>query len=408
MDSGGSASAGEERGTGVLDESRPAAHRAERVHGAVVLGEVPGVGAVHGHAAHRVESARCRRRRARGSCAASRPATRRRAGRRDERRPAAAHLDQFGEDRDRDLLGRLGAQVDAGRCPQRSDPLLGDLGSSRSHARTAAARFGDATRPTYAPRASAPPDAPPRPRCPGSRRRRTAPRRCRAAQVGRARDPLGAGECVGIGDRVEHGHSPAGRAAEGRQGGRDRASRPRSTAAARADAVPRRSPASRRSGRSSPARRRRRRAAPRPGLLREPEQAGLTVGERAQRLADDDGLGAAAADPALDRAVRMDDAARARAERRSAAGPRRPSRARTAARPLDSSAARAKVANASRSSAAVSEALLVQDLPTPWAGVIGMSMLRTPRCHSASTTALAIAGGAPTVADSPTPLAPIG
>ena len=41
-------------------------------------------------------------------------------------------------------------------------------------------------------------------------------------------------------------------------------------------------------------------------------------------------------------------------------------------------------------------------------GVIGMSMLRTPRCHSASTTALAIAGGAPTVADSPTPLAPIG
>ena len=41
-------------------------------------------------------------------------------------------------------------------------------------------------------------------------------------------------------------------------------------------------------------------------------------------------------------------------------------------------------------------------------GVIGMSMLRTPRCHSASTTALAIAGGAPTVADSPTPLAPSG
>ena len=35
-------------------------------------------------------------------------------------------------------------------------------------------------------------------------------------------------------------------------------------------------------------------------------------------------------------------------------------------------------------------------------------MLRTPRCHSASTTAFAIAGGAPTVADSPTPFAPIG
>ena len=41
-------------------------------------------------------------------------------------------------------------------------------------------------------------------------------------------------------------------------------------------------------------------------------------------------------------------------------------------------------------------------------GVIGMSMLRTPRCHSASTTALAMADGAPTVAHSPTPFAPIG
>src|SRR3954471_11231943 len=43
-----------------------------------------------------------------------------------------------------------------------------------------------------------------------------------------------------------------------------------------------------------------------------------------------------------------------------------------------------------------------------FSGVIGMSMWRTPRCESASTTALAIAGGAPTVADSPTPLAPNG
>src|SRR4029079_14866577 len=41
-------------------------------------------------------------------------------------------------------------------------------------------------------------------------------------------------------------------------------------------------------------------------------------------------------------------------------------------------------------------------------GVIGIWMWRTPRCHIASTIALAIAGGAPTVGDSPTPLAPIG
>ena len=43
-------------------------------------------------------------------------------------------------------------------------------------------------------------------------------------------------------------------------------------------------------------------------VLREAKQPGLSVDERAERLADDDGLGAAAADPTLDRAVRMDDA----------------------------------------------------------------------------------------------------
>src|SRR5437773_12395844 len=43
-----------------------------------------------------------------------------------------------------------------------------------------------------------------------------------------------------------------------------------------------------------------------------------------------------------------------------------------------------------------------------FSGVIGMSRCVTPRCRSASTTALAIAGGAPTVADSPTPFPPNG
>ena len=41
-------------------------------------------------------------------------------------------------------------------------------------------------------------------------------------------------------------------------------------------------------------------------------------------------------------------------------------------------------------------------------GRIGISTCVTPRCASASTTAFAIAGGAPTVADSPTPFAPSG
>jgi hypothetical protein len=40
--------------------------------------------------------------------------------------------------------------------------------------------------------------------------------------------------------------------------------------------------------------------------------------------------------------------------------------------------------------------------------VSGMSMLRTPSGHSASITAFTNAAGDPTVADSPTPLAPIG
>jgi hypothetical protein len=42
------------------------------------------------------------------------------------------------------------------------------------------------------------------------------------------------------------------------------------------------------------------------------------------------------------------------------------------------------------------------------AGVHGMSMCVIPNGSSASTIALTIAGGEPTVADSPMPLAPIG
>src|SRR5581483_11591649 len=42
------------------------------------------------------------------------------------------------------------------------------------------------------------------------------------------------------------------------------------------------------------------------------------------------------------------------------------------------------------------------------AGVTGMSMWRTPNGSSASTTAFTRAGGEPTLADSPTPLAPRG
>ena len=137
-------------------------------------------------------------------------------------------------------------------------------------------------------------------------------------------------------------------------------------------------------------------------VLREAEEPRLAVGERAERLADDDGLGAAPADPALDRAVGMDEPARA--------GPRR---GRPADR--DDGGDRERPTGGLELGGAREDAVIGrQEMPfscrivhTFW-GVIGMSMLRTPRCHRASTTALAIAGGAPTVADSPTPLAPIG
>ena len=47
-------------------------------------------------------------------------------------------------------------------------------------------------------------------------------------------------------------------------------------------------------------------------VLRQPEQPRLAVGEGVERLADDDGLGRLATHPALDRAIGMDDARRAR------------------------------------------------------------------------------------------------
>lgn len=52
---------------------------------------------------------------------------RRRSGGSDEGGPTTADLNELGEDREGDLLGRLGPDVEPGRRPQRSDPLLGDL-----------------------------------------------------------------------------------------------------------------------------------------------------------------------------------------------------------------------------------------------------------------------------------------
>ena len=131
----------------------------------------------------------------------------------------------------------------------------------------------------------------------------------------------------------------------------------------------------------------------------QPQEPRLSVTEGAERLADDDRLGAAPADPALDAAVRMDDPARpGPGGRRTTDRDDRGDRERLPGRlELGCASERGR-----------------QLTPFSWRmvqtfwGVSGISMWRTPRCHKASTTALAIAGGAPTVADSPTPFAPSG
>src|SRR5829696_4265727 len=119
------------------------------------------------------------------------------------------------------------------------------------------------------------------------------------------------------------------------------------------------------------------------GVLGQAQEAWLAVDEGTERLSDDDRLGAAPTDPALDRAIGMDDPRRA--------GTR-------GCRPLD----RHDRGHSERSTCSLELGCPPEDRPrhqlpaTPlswrmaqtfW-GVMGMSMLRTPRCHRASTTAL--------------------
>ena len=318
----------------------------------------------------------------------------------------APDLDELGEDRQGDLLGRLPAEVEAGRRAQCREPLLGDPRPRRGarpepRRRASARRRGRRT--TRPGRARRP--APPRPRppgvatttagaTPGSRPAMSVPVTTRSAP----------GERVRVGDRIEDRDAPAGgraerdqRAGDGCRPGhpQDRCGQmrfhvdlqraPRMTGHDQLDDAV-----------AAPALGR--------GVLRQAQQPWLTVDERAERLAHDDRLGAAAADPAFDGAVRVDDPRRAGARRgrppdRHDGGDReRP------ARRLELGGAREDRARGHDPDVIPFSWRIAQ---TFW-GVIGMSMLRTPRCQSASTTALAMAGGAPTVADSPTPLAPIG
>ena len=172
----------------IVDEAGPAAHRAEGVDDPVVLGEVAGVLPVHGHPADGIDEhdvvddgRGVGRPGERGGIA---PGQGRRTRRRHEGGPATADLDELGEDGEGDLLGRLGAEVEAGRGAERGDPLGFEHVSSRSHVtdhgrprrRRDEPDVGDVAR-------AAPRGPPPRPRRPGSPRRRTAARRTRASRA---------------------------------------------------------------------------------------------------------------------------------------------------------------------------------------------------------------------------------
>ena len=143
----------------LLDEARPTADRAERVDDAVVLGEVAGVPrstVMPQTGSSRTMSSTTGLESAATGSPARRAGERRRPGRRHEVRPAAADLDELGEDREGDLLGRLGAEVDARPAPAARRAAPRRRPSRRAAtARTTSARVGEATRPDVATRRGA-------------------------------------------------------------------------------------------------------------------------------------------------------------------------------------------------------------------------------------------------------------
>src|SRR4051794_4465927 len=297
----------------LLDEPGPAPDGAERVDDAVVIGEVPGVSALDRHAADRIDQDdvvndgfECDRLRddAGDRCGA---------WRRDEVGAASADLDELGKDRQGHLFGRLGTDIHPGRRPQRADPLVTDRcllakplandsptrrGRDEAHVRgLTRERKADGL---LVPDALARDD---------DIRRGVG---VEPADVGRCVDAFCARERVGVGDRVDDGHSPAGRRAKRREraGDRGRPDDPEEWCGQmrfhvdlqRAPRVAGHDELDDAVGPPSLAR----------TVLRQPKEPRLAIADRPQRLADDDRLGAAAADPALDRAVGEDDAGRAR------------------------------------------------------------------------------------------------
>ena len=136
-------------------------------------------------------------------------------GRCDEVRPAAPDLDELGQDREGDLLGGLGADVEAGRCSQRGDPVVADrrlLAQPLAHdagtcRRRDEAHVGHVTRERE----------PDRLLVPDPLARDDDIRRCigvETADVGRGVDAFRGRERLRVGDGVDDGHPPAGGRAE--------------------------------------------------------------------------------------------------------------------------------------------------------------------------------------------------
>ena len=237
----------------LLDEPGPAADRAEGVDDPVVLGEVAGVRAVDGHAADRVEQHdvvddRFERRSSRamppatvaGPGEATKSARPRRtwtsSARIESATSSAVSAPRSRPAGARSAASRSSATVVSSRSHVADDAGPGRRGDEPDVRR----RRGSATAPTAS--SSQIPW-----------RRDDDVRRgvgVEAADVGRGDDPIGAREGVGLGDRVDDGDTASPAAEPRRASAPAIGVVPMTQRTGAADAVPRRSPACHRNGRS--------------------------------------------------------------------------------------------------------------------------------------------------------------
>ncbi len=267
---------------------------------------------LHGHAADGIEQDDVRSRRDRGLLQSAGLATgeRGRSRRGDEVGPTATDGDELGEDRQGDLCRRLGAEVQARGSTKRGEALGGHAGllpepgpdGDRPSRRRDEPGVGDVAHERGGQRLLVP----------LALRRDDDVRRDVERQTGQVRlgdDPPGCRERIRGRDRVDEGDGEAGRGTELDERPRDRGGAGDPQRRGREDGfhvdlqgatgvagheVVDDTVAATRIGRH---------------LLRDPKQTRLAVDEGPEGLLDDDRLGAAAADPALDPTAGMDDPA---------------------------------------------------------------------------------------------------